>query len=74
MSKKKMLKVEIVCFAANMQGLAEAAEHAAGQLAMGTKSENITYSDKSHADYTVKECDFEHFVEQTNWSDDDEKT
>lgn len=61
-----MKKVVITIFAKTYHDLAQCADFAAMRLKTGCPSENETYENRSHYDYTVQESSDEEFCEQTN--------
>jgi hypothetical protein len=64
-SKGKMFRVEIVIEGKSYQELVDCCGHALSQLKLETPSENLTFDDGSHVDYTVLEIDeYDSYVSQ----------
>lgn len=61
-----MKRLDLTAFGKNDQALINALEHAALQLRLGTPSENITWEDRSHVTFDVRESDDAEFCEYTN--------
>jgi hypothetical protein len=61
-----MKRLALVAFGKTNQDLADALDHAALQLRLGTPSENVTWENRSHVSFDVYKSSDGEFCEATN--------